>query len=80
MQRVAAGEWPRDNNPLKHAPHTAAVVIADEWTRPYGRELAAFPAPWSREHKFWPYVGRIDNVYGDRNLVCSCLPMEAYQD
>jgi glycine dehydrogenase len=80
MQRVASGEWPRDDNPLKNAPHTATVVTADKWARPYSRELAAFPAPWSREHKFWPYVGRIDNVYGDRNLVCSCLPMEAYQD
>jgi glycine dehydrogenase len=79
MQRIASGEWPRDNNPLKRAPHTAAVVAADEWDRPYSRELAAYPAPWLREHKFWPYVGRIDNVYGDRNLVCSCLPMEEYQ-
>ena len=78
MERVASGEWPRDNNPLKNAPHTAAVVIADKWDRPYGRELAAYPGPWLREHKFWPAVGRIDNVYGDRNLVCSCLPMEAY--
>jgi glycine dehydrogenase len=79
MQRIASGEWPRDNNPLKRAPHTAATVSADEWNRPYCRELAAYPAPWLREHKFWPYVGRIDNVYGDRNLVCSCLPMEAYE-
>jgi glycine dehydrogenase len=79
MQRIASGEWPRDNNPLKLAPHTAAVVSANEWNHPYSRELAAYPAPWLREHKFWPYVGRIDNVYGDRNLVCSCPPMEAYQ-
>jgi len=78
MQRIASGEWPRDNNPLKLAPHTAPVVTADAWDRPYSRELAAYPAPWLREHKFWPYVGRIDNVYGDRNLVCSCLPMEDY--
>jgi glycine dehydrogenase len=79
MQRVASGEWPRDNNPLKNAPHTAPVVTADDWKRPYSRELAAYPAPWLREHKFWPYVGRIDNVYGDRNLVCACLPIEEYQ-
>jgi glycine dehydrogenase len=78
MERIAAGEWPRDNNPLKHAPHTAAVVTADKWERPYSREIAAYPAPWLREHKFWPHVGRVDNVYGDRNLVCSCLPVEAY--
>jgi len=79
MDRVASGEWPRDSNPLKNAPHTAPVVTANEWNRPYGREVAAYPAPWLREHKFWPHVGRIDNVYGDRNLVCSCLPMEDYQ-
>ena len=79
MQRIASGEWPRDNNPLKHAPHTAAVVTADKWARAYSREVAAYPAPWLREHKFWPHVGRIDNVYGDRNLICSCLPMEEYQ-
>jgi glycine dehydrogenase len=79
MQRIASGEWPRDNNPLKCAPHTAAAVSADTWEHPYSREVAAYPAPWLREHKFWPYVGRIDNVYGDRNLVCSCLPMEDYQ-
>jgi glycine dehydrogenase len=79
MQRIASCEWPRDNNPLKNAPHPAAVVTADKWDRPYSRELAAYPAPWLREHKFWPAVGRIDNVYGDRNLVCSCLPIEAYQ-
>jgi glycine dehydrogenase len=78
MERTAAGEWPRDNNPLKHSPHTAAVVAANDWPHPYSRELAAYPTPAQREHKFWPYVGRIDNVYGDRNLVCSCLPMDAY--
>ena len=79
MERIASGEWPRDNNPLKNAPHTAAVVAANEWKHPYSRELAAYPVPWLREFKFWPAVGRIDNVYGDRNLVCSCLPIEAYQ-
>ena len=78
MERVAAGEWPRDNNPLKQAPHTAPVVTADEWTRPYSRQLAAYPTAAQREYKFWPCVGRIDNVYGDRNLVCSCLPLDAY--
>ena len=78
MQRVASGEWPRDNNPLKNAPHTALSIAADIWDRPYSRELAAFPLPWLREHKFWPYAGRIDNVYGDRNLICSCPPMDSY--
>jgi glycine dehydrogenase len=80
MQAVANGEADKANNPLKNAPHTAKVVCADEWDRPYSRELAAFPAPWTRASKFWPAVGRIDNVYGDRNLVCSCAGMEAYAE
>ena len=66
----------RQNNLLKNAPHTAQEVTADEWDRPYSREQAAFPAPWTREHKFWPAVARIDNVYGDRNLFCSCVPID----
>jgi len=78
MQAVANGEADRANNPLKNAPHTARAVCADEWDHPYSRELAAYPAPWTRASKFWPAVGRIDNVYGDRNLVCSCVGMEAY--
>jgi glycine dehydrogenase len=80
MQAVAHGEADPVNNPLKHAPHTAKVVCADAWDRPYSRELAAFPSPWARAHKFWPAVGRVDNVYGDRHLVCSCVGMEAYAD
>jgi glycine dehydrogenase len=80
MEAVAEGTLDRVNNPLKNAPHTAPVVISDEWDRPYPREQAAFPAPWIREHKFWPAVGRVDNVYGDRNLVCSCIGMEAYAE
>lgn len=78
MQAVASGEADKLDNPLKHAPHTALVVCGDEWKRGYSRELAAFPAPWTRTAKFWPAVGRVDNVYGDRNLVCSCVGMEAY--
>jgi glycine dehydrogenase len=77
IQAVAEGRLDREDNPLKRAPHTAAAVTG-EWGRAYSRELAAFPAPWVRERKFWPYVARIDNVYGDRNLVCACLPVEAY--
>ncbi|MBS0660901.1 MAG: glycine dehydrogenase (aminomethyl-transferring), partial [Verrucomicrobia bacterium] len=65
----------RKSNVLKHAPHTAAVVCAEKWDRSYSRELAAFPLPWVRERKFWPAVSRVDSVYGDRNLVCSCLPV-----
>jgi glycine dehydrogenase len=78
IRAVESGAWSRTDNPLKHAPHTEAVVTADEWTRPYGRQVAAFPAPWVREAKFWPAVGRIDSAFGDRNLVCACVPMEAY--
>jgi glycine dehydrogenase len=80
MQAVANGESDPANNPLKHAPHTAQVVCADAWDHPYSRETAAFPAPWTREAKFWPAVGRVDNVYGDRHLVCSCVGMEAYAE
>jgi len=80
MQAVATGESDKTNNPLKNAPHTSKVVCADEWTRPYSRELAAFPDRHTRIAKFWPSVGRVDNVYGDRNLVCSCVGMEAYAE
>ncbi|HAZ46167.1 MAG TPA: glycine dehydrogenase (aminomethyl-transferring) [Cyanobacteria bacterium UBA11369] len=66
------------DNVLKNAPHTAESLIAGEWKHPYTREQAAYPAPWTREYKFWPAVGRIDSAFGDRNFVCSCLPMEAY--
>ena len=68
-----------NNNPLKNAPHTAESLICGEWSHPYTREQAAYPAPWTKEHKFWTPVGRINNAYGDRNLVCSCVGMEAYQ-
>jgi glycine dehydrogenase len=80
MQAVVTGESDKLNNPLKHAPHTAKVVTADEWTRPYSRQTAAFPSDWVRQSKFWPAVGRVDNVYGDRNLICSCAGMEAYAE
>lgn len=75
---VAAGVLPRDDNPLKHAPHTMEAVVSDAWTRAYTREKAAFPLPWVRARKFWPAVGRVDNAYGDRNLVCACPPIEMY--
>jgi glycine dehydrogenase len=71
-REIAAGTMDRANNPLKNAPHTAAVVTSDGWDKPYSRQQAAFPASWTRESKFWPAVGRIDGVYGDRNLFCSC--------
>jgi len=75
---IEAGQMDRANNPLKNAPHTAAAVTGTEWDRPYTREQAAFPAPWLRVHKYWPPVARVDNAYGDRNLVCACPPIEAY--
>ncbi|MGA3170660.1 MAG: aminomethyl-transferring glycine dehydrogenase [Chthoniobacteraceae bacterium] len=80
MKAVETGAMDRANNPLKRAPHTAAAVTADAWDRPYSRQTAAFPAPWLRTHKFWPAVARIDNVYGDRNLQCSCPPVEVYAE
>jgi glycine dehydrogenase len=70
--KVASGAWPKADNPLKNAPHTAEAVTSDAWARPYPRETAAYPAPWLRERKFWPSVGRIDGAYGDRNFFCSC--------
>ncbi|MEL4896005.1 aminomethyl-transferring glycine dehydrogenase [Crocosphaera sp. Alani8] len=77
---IADGTIDPANNPLKNAPHTAETVICQDWDRPYSREKAAYPASWSKEHKFWPTVGRIDNAYGDRNLVCSCEGMDAYKE
>jgi len=75
---IESGQADKLNNVLKNAPHTAAAVTGTEWDRPYTREQAAFPAPWLRVHKYWPPVARVDNAYGDRNLVCACPPLEAY--
>jgi glycine dehydrogenase len=77
IRRVEEGVWPKDDNPLKNAPHTAASLLATEWTRPYARELAAFPLASIKTAKYWPPIGRVDNVYGDRNLFCSCVPVDA---
>ncbi len=74
IQAIEDGEMDPENNPLKHAPHTAEVVLAADWDRPYSREQAAYPAKWVRDRKVWPHVSRIDNVYGDRNLFCVCIP------
>ena len=79
IRLIENGTWPQDNNPLKHAPHTAASVTADDWSHPYSRERAAFALPSLKQQKYWPTVGRVDNVYGDRNLFCSCLPVEDYK-
>ena len=78
IQQIAAGEIDRANNPLVHAPHPMDVVLATEWDRPYSRTVAALPAPWLLERKFWPAVGRLNDAQGDRNLICSCPPVEAY--
>ena len=78
IQDIVDGRQPRTNNVMKNAPHTAPIVTASEWDRPYSREQAAYPAPWVKEHKFWPHVSRIDEAYGDRNLICTCPPIESY--
>ena len=70
----------RADNPLKNAPHSAGMVTADEWKHPYSRAEAAYPLPFVRAQKFWPAVGRVDNTHGDRNLICACLPIEAYAE
>jgi len=80
IERVEAGEWTRDQSPLAHAPHPAADVLCDEWDRAYPRSLGGLPVTAAPGAKYWPPVGRVDNVYGDRNVMCSCPPVEAYQD
>jgi glycine dehydrogenase len=79
IRAIETGTLPADDNPLKNAPHTQADITGD-WTRPYSREQAVFPLPWVADNKFWPSVNRIDDVYGDRNLFCACVPMEDYAD
>jgi glycine dehydrogenase len=78
IRAVEKGTWPKDNNPLVHAPHTALALTAAAWDRPYPRELGAFPTPFTRAHKYWPPVSRIDQAYGDRNFICTCPPVEEY--
>ena len=79
IRQIESGAWPQDNNPLKNAPHTAESLLGAEWSRPYSRETAAYPLPALRKSKYWSPVGRVDNVYGDRNLFCSCLPVEEWE-
>lgn len=76
---VINGKMDAEDNPLKNAPHTAHAIASDEWDHPYSRQKAAYPAPYLKNHKYWPSVGRIDNAYGDRNLMCTCPPVEAYK-
>jgi glycine dehydrogenase len=80
IDEIAAGRLDRADNPLKNAPHTAREVMAEAWTHPYSRERAAFPLAFVGRAKYWPPVKRVDNVYGDRNLVCTCAPLEAYAE
>jgi glycine dehydrogenase len=76
---VINGKMDAEDNPLKNAPHTAHAIASDEWNHPYSRQKAAYPAPYLNNHKYWPSVGRIDNAYGDRNLICTCPPVEVYK-
>ncbi|KQO02204.1 MULTISPECIES: aminomethyl-transferring glycine dehydrogenase [Stenotrophomonas] len=80
IQAIEDGRLDRQDNPLKHAPHTATAVSASEWTHAYPRELAAFPLPSLKQSKYWPPVARVDNVYGDKNIMCACIPVDAYKD
>ncbi|WP_461096432.1 aminomethyl-transferring glycine dehydrogenase [Spirosoma luteolum] len=80
IREIEAGTADRTHNVLKYAPHTATVALADEWTRPYSRQKAVYPLPYVQARKFWPSVSRIDSAYGDRNLVCACVPTESYAD
>ena len=80
IRRVEAGTWPRDDNPLHHAPHTVEALLQTDWHRAYSREDAAYPLPGLRKAKYWSPVGRVDNVWGDRNLFCSCVPMGELAD
>merc|ERR1712232_436509 len=80
IDEVGSGKIALENSALRNAPHTMADVTTEKWDAPYTREVAAYPAPWVRSNKFWPTSGRVDNVYGDRNLVCTCPPLSAYED
>ncbi|HAS6761979.1 TPA: aminomethyl-transferring glycine dehydrogenase [Vibrio parahaemolyticus] len=80
MTKVKNGEWPLENNPLVNAPHTQVDLSAEEWDRPYSRELGCFPSKATKSWKYWPTVNRVDNVYGDRNLICSCPSIDNYED
>ena len=79
IKAIESGAMDRNDNPLKNAPHTAEMVAADQWSHSYHREQAAFPAPWTRAHKFWPAVARVDNAHGDRHLFCTCPPVQTYE-
>jgi len=79
IRAIEQGASDRTDNPLKHAPHTTAMVSASDWPHGYSREQAAYPVPSVREAKYWPPVARVDNVHGDKNVFCACVPVEEYQ-
>jgi glycine dehydrogenase len=80
IREIEEGSSDRKDNVLKNSPHTLGRVTADEWTHSYSRQKAAFPAAWTRDNKFWPAVARVESAYGDRNLICSCPPTDAYAE
>jgi len=80
IMEIADGKLKAEESVLRYAPHTAEILLTEKWDRTYSREKAAFPLPWVRENKFWPSVSRINDGYGDRNLICSCAPIEAYRE
>jgi glycine dehydrogenase len=80
VSAIENGAADKADNVLKNAPHTAGMVTADEWKHGYSRQEAAYPLPYVRAAKFWPSVGRVNNTYGDRNLICACIPVEAYAE
>jgi glycine dehydrogenase len=80
IKEIEDGQFDKTDNVIKNAPHTAKLVVSDDWKKPYSRQKAAYPLNWVRDNKFWPSVARVDNAFGDRNLVCSCAPIESYID
>jgi len=80
IKDVMDGKLDAKDNPLKNAPHTALHVTSDSWSHPYDRKQAAYPAPWLEDHKYWPSVGRVNNAFGDRNLICTCPTIDNYKD
>ena len=80
IEEIGMGKIALEDSPLRNAPHTLTTIMTDDWNRPYSRGTAAFPAPWVKANKFWPTVGRVDNVHGDRNLICTCPPISAYEE
>ena len=80
IDKIIEGDFSKQDNPLRGSPHTSLELTADNWNHKYSREEAAYPKSWLRENKFWPSVGRVDNTYGDRNLICSCLDVKTYSE